>query len=43
MIKRLFSSQLRINMFSGVVATAVNVVVLAIALLEQNKILDSEC
>jgi len=31
MIRRLFSSQLRINMVSGVVATVVNVVVLAIA------------
>jgi len=31
MIRKLFSSQLRINMFSGVVATVVNVVVLAIA------------
>jgi len=31
MIKKLLSSQLRINMLSGVVATVVNVVVLAIA------------
>lgn len=31
MIKKLFSSQLRINMVSGVVATVVNVVVLSIA------------
>jgi len=31
MIRRLFSSQLRINMFSGVVSTVVNAVVLAIA------------
>ena len=31
MIRKLFSSQLRINMVSGVVATVVNVVVLAIA------------
>ena len=31
MLKRVLSSQLRINMVSGVVATVVNVVVLAIA------------
>ena len=31
MIKRLFSSQLRINMFSGTAATVISVVVLAIA------------
>jgi hypothetical protein len=31
MIKRLFSSQLRINMFSGVAVTVVNTGVLAIA------------
>ena len=31
MIRKLFSSQLRINMVSGVVTTVVNIVVLAIA------------
>jgi len=31
MIERFFSSQLRVNMFSGVAATVVNLVVLAIA------------
>ena len=31
MIRKLFSSQLRINMFSGVAATVLNIVVLAVA------------